>query len=161
MCFIEWKQTYLTSQISLLVWLVQYCYSKKCLLNIDFMKIIFKLSKCNCEYSPQSLLPFALYRTRSQKLSLNTTSLWKDCLFWTVGLCPWDGQLLVARSPGRAWGPIATVVQGDFAYKDSDCALCFFSLFLFFPFIASLKHNLVIWKCFLLSKPWLPFFQTW
>lgn len=27
---------------------------------------------------------------------------------------------------GRAWGPGAAVVRGDFAYEDSDCAVCFF-----------------------------------
>lgn len=71
------------------------------------MKIILKLSKYNCEYSPQSPLPFALYCIRSQILSFNTTSLWKDRLFRTVGLCPWDGQLLLLGEP---WGPSAAVV---------------------------------------------------
>lgn len=125
------------------------------------MKIILKLSKCNCEYSSQSLLPFALYHTRSQKLSFNTTSLWKDCLFRTpVGLCPRDGQLLLPGALGEPGGQVPLWCEVTLLMRTLTVPCVFFSFSLLFPFLASLKHNLVIRKCLLLSKPWLPFFQT-
>lgn len=99
-------------------------------LNTDFMKIILKLSKCNCKYSSQSLPPFALYCTRCQKLSFNTTSLWKDSLFWIMGLCLQDGKLLLPGALGEPGGQVPLWCEVTLLMRTLTVPCVFFFLFL-------------------------------
>lgn len=87
----------------------------------------------NCQCIPVTVLQafFPLLSIKiTQNCSVHRTSLWKDCLFWTVGLCLQDGPLLSPGAPWTAW------VRGDFAYEDSDCAMCFALFFSLLSFLS-------------------------
>lgn len=129
--------------------------------SIDVVKVLLESWRfcLNCQSITVTILlkacfRSALYCTRSRKLSFGVKPASEKPLFWTVGLYLRDRQLLL-REPRDSLGARWLCFQGLWLWR------VFFPLFSLFPFLAFLKHNLVIWKRLLLSKPWLPYFQIW
>lgn len=127
-------------------------------LNIDFMEVILKLSKHNwISFWKSSSLCSVLYKITEIVLK-HKTILWKDSLL-NCGVVSAGQALLWPWAPGQPGGRVPLWCEETLLMMTLTVS-CDFFLFSLFSFLASLKHNLVIWKRLPLSKPWLPYFQT-